>query len=100
MDKTNTNRELSPKYLAHYYRQADLYCGPNLAHWRRWPSRGLDASGIKAVVFLQKWKGNRSPWLETYGKPSWSSGFAKFEERVAAIGATYREGAFTARQAA
>jgi hypothetical protein len=85
-------------YLAHYHRLANLYCGANRAHERNWRGAGrIDVPGIKALARLKAWAGEP---LQFSMRATWESGFALFEERVQAIGASYREGALQARQAA
>lgn len=91
------NRASSPTFLRHYHRICLMYAGPNNADWRRWAARGTDATGRAAMALLNKWRGEAQ---EFPVRASWASGFAHFEDRVAAIGATYREGALTSRQAA
>lgn len=86
------------KFRAQYHRICALYCGPNNALLRRWRSRGPDASGIRAMAHLERWAHREVYSLER--RASWASGFATFEDRVAAIGATYREGCLTRQQAA
>lgn len=73
-------------YRAHYFRICKVH--------------GASAAGIVAANWLARIHGRPNYFLEKNGRPSWVSGFAKFEDRVAAIGSTYKEGALAARQAA
>lgn len=98
-------------FLAHYFRLSRMYCGPSLVSLRVRPRRDPSAierrvceAGIRALVKLREiFRNEPKPGLIevlAFTGKRWESGFAKFEERVAAIGSPMREFAMTTRQAA
>ena len=84
-------------FLKHYFRIAKLYCGSGA-------NQRVDACGVKATIKLRSIFANEpKPGLIevlAFTGKRWESGFSLFEERVAAVGATYREHCLFATQAA
>lgn len=98
-------------WLHHYFRLSRMYCGPSLVSLRVRPRRDPAAierrvceAGVKALVKLREiFRNEPKPGLIevlAFTGKRWESGWARFEERVAAIGSTYSEGCVFARQAA
>jgi hypothetical protein len=83
--RENTVNHTDP-FLRHYFRICRVH--------------GASTTGLAAMIKLCRWADQPSQILETHGRPSWSSGFGKFEERANAITSSYSEGCMFMRQAA